>query len=392
MRIGLDACCWANGRGYGRFTRELLRSMTEQASDDEFICFLDERAAADFDLQRPNVRAVRVDQSSSPTVAASAEGNRSPADMLRLTRAVWRERPDVFFSPSVYTYFPLPPLLPAVVAIHDTIAERYPQLTLPTRRARLFWGAKVALAVQQARLIVTVSDFSAREIAEVLGVQRDRIRIVPEAPAPAYRPSDSAADVAAAASRVGLPPDARWFTYVGGFNPHKRLDALVQAHAEVVKRGAESPPYLLLVGATEGDVFHSNIAAIREEIAHCGTESLVRWTGFVPDAELRHLHSGATALILPSECEGFGLPAVEAAACATPVVATTASPLPQLLANGGIFVAPADVDAMADAMWDLLTDGDRRRTLGENAREGASRLGWERSAQVALAAIREAAA
>jgi hypothetical protein len=72
--------------------------------------------------------------------------------MLRLTRAVWRERPDVFCSPSVYTCFPLPPAVATLVAVHDTIAERFPRLTFPSSRARLFWRVKVRFAVSQAQL------------------------------------------------------------------------------------------------------------------------------------------------------------------------------------------------------------------------------------------------
>lgn len=392
MRVGVDACCWANGRGYGRFTRELLRQMVVQAPADEFVCFLDPWAAASFDLEASNVRAVSVALSAAPTSAAAADGYRSPLDLFRLTRAVAREPLDVFFSPSVYTFFPLPPRLAAVVTVHDTIAERYPELTLPSRRARLFWQGKVRLALHQARLVLTVSDFSAREITEVLGVRPARLRVAVEAPSPVYRPSESPAEVAAAAERAGLPAGARWFVYVGGFNPHKHLDLLVRAHAAVVRESPERAPHLLLVGTTGGDVFHRDLAPIRAAIEAAGTADLVHWPGFVADEELRHLHSGAVALVLPSECEGFGLPAVEAAACGTPVVATTRSPLPELLEGGGIFVEPRDEAALAAALRTLLQDGALRARLGVRARERASALSWTRSAEAALAALREAAA
>ncbi|HEU4565231.1 MAG TPA: glycosyltransferase, partial [Gemmatimonadaceae bacterium] len=185
MRIGVDATCWANGRGYGRFARELLRAMVAIDTDDEFLCFADPLAAERFDVRAPNVRVVRVAQRVAPALAAAADGNRSPADMLRLTSAVRRERPDVFFSPSVYSYFPLPPGLAAVVTIHDAIAERFPELTLPSARARLFWRLKVGLALRQARLVLTVSDYSARDLQRVLGVEAERIRVAVEAPAAA---------------------------------------------------------------------------------------------------------------------------------------------------------------------------------------------------------------
>jgi glycosyltransferase involved in cell wall biosynthesis len=139
-------------------------------------------------------------------------------------------------------------------------------------------------------------------------------------------------------------------------------------------------------------VFHGEVEHIRRTIAEVGTGDFVRWTGFVPDDELRHLHSGAIALVLPSESEGFGLPAVEAAACGTPVVATTASPLPQLLAGGGSFIPPGDEAALTDALLQLAGDETLRRNLGSVARLRAAELCWETSARAALGALREVAA
>lgn len=391
MRIGVDASCWANGRGYGRFTQELLRAMTALAPDDQFVCFVDEAAERRWDLSAPNVTLIRVAQSVAPTDAASAEGSRGPADILRFSAAVARQPLDVFFSPSVYTYFPLPPRLRTVVTIHDAIAERFPALTLPTRRARLFWRAKVSLALLQARLVLTVSDYAARELVEVLGVPRQSLRIAVEAPAAVYAPS-AAAEIAAAATARGLPAGARWFTYVGGFSPHKRVDAIVRAHASLAAGLGDAAPHLLLVGALSGDAFLGNQGEIRAAIAAAGTERLVHWTGFLSDDELRHLHSGAIALLLPSLAEGFGLPAVEAAACACPVIATTASPLPELLAGGGLFVAPGDDAALLTAMRQLAGHEPARAAMARVAQRRAALLTWDRAATAALGALREAAA
>lgn len=391
MRIGVDAMCWANGRGYGRFTRELLPAMAAAAPGDSFVCFLDARAAEAFDLAAPNVHAVIVTLGRSPTAAASANGSRSPLDMLRLTRAVASERLDAFFSPSVYTYFPLPPSLPAVVTIHDAIADLYPELTTPSLKARLFWRLKIKAALWQARLVLTVSDYAARQIAEALRVAPQRIRVAVEAPASIYAPGASPAATAERAARVGLPPGVRWFTYVGGFNPHKNVDVIVRAHATVAREGGDNPPYLVLVGSVDGDVFHGDRRSICQAIAAAGTGSLVKWAGFVPDDDLRYLHAGAIALLLPSVCEGFGLPAVEAAACGTPVVATTASPLPQLLEGGGIFVPPNDETALAEAMRRLACDETIRSEMGATAARRAQALSWDRAARSALDALHEVA-
>jgi glycosyltransferase involved in cell wall biosynthesis len=387
MIIGVDATCWANGRGYGRFARELMQAMTRRAPDDQFVCFGDRRALDTWRHPPPNARFVAVELDESPTVAASASSSRSFTDLLRLTRAVNRERLDAFFSPSVYTYFPLPPGLPLVVTIHDTIPERFPHLTLPSAQARFFWSLKVRVALAQSRMVLTVSEYSARSIAELLNVPRSRIRVCVEAPAAPYRPS-SAEEIGAARKRLGLPDDARWFAYVGGFNPHKRVDLILRAHASLAA-SRKPAPHVVLVGDRGGDVFHAEGAKLDAIIRESGTEPLVHWTGFLPDDELRPVLAGATALLLPSEAEGFGLPAVEAAACGTPVVATLESPLPQILEGGGIFVKPGDLPALTNAMASLHDDPQLRSEMARQALARASALSWDDGADQTLAAIRE---
>jgi glycosyltransferase involved in cell wall biosynthesis len=390
LRIGIDATCWANGRGYGRFTRELVSALVPLAPEHEFVCYLDERSAAEFALIAPNLRREVVHQNVSPTLAAASGRGRSPMDMLRLSNAVRRSALDVFFSPSVYGFFPLPPGLPAVVTVHDAIPERFPALTLPTLKDRVFWWSKVRLALAQSRIVLTVSEYAAREVTTYLPVSSSRIRVTLEGVAAEYRPSDSLDEIRAAAAAAHLPANARWVIYVGGFGAHKHVDLLVRAHARVAQRHPDSPLMLLLVGAV-ADGFHQDVEAIQRAIRECGSDALVRWLGYRSDAELRHLHSGAVALALVSASEGFGLPAVEAARCGTPVVATTESPLPQILEGGGIFVKPGDVSAIEEALELLVTDEPQRRAMGSQALARAQALSWTRSARVALDALQSAA-
>ena len=391
MRIGIDATCWANDRGYGRFTREVVSAMAPQAPGHDLVCFLDERSAERFSLTAPNVFTRVVSQSAAPTVAAASGSRRSMGDMLRLGNAVRRERVDVFFSPSVYGYFPLPPGLPAVVTVHDAIAERFPDLTLPGWRDRWSWWAKVRLALMQAKLVLTVSDYAAGEVSRYLKVPSSRLRVTLEGVPDTYRPSESHEEIRAAARRAGVADGARWLIYVGGFGPHKHVDLIVRAHARAARGQTGAPLVLLLAGPTQ-DGFHEDAAGIREAIRECGTGDLVRWIGFVPDEELRHLHSGAVALLLVSASEGFGLPAVEAARCGTPVIATTESPLPQLLEGGGIFVNPGDLEGTTAAIARLLADEAGRRAMGGRALARARALSWPRAGRVVLDALEEAGA
>lgn len=381
MRIGIDATCWTHERGHGRFNREIVTAMIAEKPHHEFVCLLDERSGGVSGLNAPNVTRVVVPQSARPRAAASSGSRRSIADMMRLTRAVRRASLDAFLVPSVHRHFPLPRALPAVVTVHDAIAER-----LPTLKERLFSRAAERLALMQARLVLAVSDYAAREAATRLKVPASRLRVTLKGVSDVYRRTECPNEIRAAADRARLPAGARWLMYVGGFGSHKHVDVIVRAHAAAAQRQCDGPLMLVLVGHHDTEV-----AGIRNVIKECGTEHLVRWVGFLPDREVRHLHSGAVALVLVSASEGFGLPAVEAARCGTPVIATTESPLPDLLDGGGMFVAPGDVTGLHRAIESLATDEAQRARMGARALERASELSWRRSGRVALDALEEVA-
>jgi glycosyltransferase involved in cell wall biosynthesis len=119
--------------------------------------------------------------------------------------------------------------------------------------------------------------------------------------------------------------------------------------------------------------------------------NLVRFTGFVDEADKPALYRGATAFIFPSRYEGFGLPPLEALACGTPVVGSNVSSIPEVVGDGGILLSPDDVQGMANALAQLATDANFRAELSRRALTQAGRFSWERTAQETLAAYRHAA-
>ena len=388
MRIGIDVTCWPNVRGYGRFTRELVTAMTKIPGEDEFVLFIDRTSAVDALRFLPHCTVVEVETRVAPSKAASAAGSRTPADVLRMSAAVYRHRPDAFFFPTVYSWFPLPLGVPSVVTIHDAIAERFPSIVVPGFRARTLWRLKLALAIRQARRILTVSEYAREDIARIHSIPLDSIAVAVEAPAAVYHPS-TAEEAASEVRKLGVDPADGWFVYVGGMSPHKNVPNLVRCFSRLAAE-LDRPPALILAGPVEDDVFHGEHETVMREIIAGGVEDLVKWAGYVADESLRRIFSGALALVLPSRCEGFGLPAVEAAACGAPAIATTESPLPTLLDGGGIFVRPGDDDGLYRAMRELATDGEMRATMGARALDCARRLSWDVAARAALDTIRGA--
>ncbi len=374
MRIGIDGGCWGNRRGYGRFLREILAALARRNSTHEYVLFLDSFAYESFSLEGP-FRPVRVELSSPVTEAASSEGRRSVADLLRMMRAVQRERLDLVFFSSVYSYFPVVPRRPVLVCIHDTIPERDPKLHFATWRQAAFWWAKVRLAVTQARLVLTVSEYSKRCLAEVLKIPVSRIRVVYEAASPVFR------------KLAPAPPKEPWLLYVGGFNPHKNLDTLVRAFARLAPGRPDLK--LLLVGNYSSDAFKGTAGALRQQAARLELAERVVFTGYVPDEELCRLYNRAAVVVLPSLDEGFGLPALEAMACGTAIVATAGHAVEEVARGAGIFVDGTSEAALAAAIEELLSDPERTRRLGERGLERAAAFSWDRAAEKLLAVFEE---
>ena len=384
LRIGIDGTCLASGRGYGRFLREVLPHLVENDEANRYVLFLDRESEAEVSGLRVEVR--RPETSRSQARAASARGSRSLADLWRMGRAVAREPLDLMYFPSVYSYFPVLSRVPVAVSFHDTIAERYGRTVFPSLLTRLLWKAKVALALRQARGVLTVSEWSRDALADWFGIPREHIYVTVEAPSPAFGPVADARPRRAWLRERGLDADAPYLIYVGGFNPHKNLVRLVDAFAEHLRKQPESGLWLLLVGDWAGDVFHADVEGLRTHIERAGVAGRVHFAGFVPDDELRHLYAGALAAALVSLEEGFGLPAVEAAACGVPCIATRNSPLPQLLDGGGIFLEPTDVDGLRDAVDRLVADDALRARLAAGALVRVRALSWSATAD----ALREA--
>ena len=136
---------------------------------------------------------------------------------------------------------------------------------------------------------------------------------------------------------------------------------------------------------------HTHVPQIRAAIAQHGLQDRVILTGFVPDDDLVFLYSRAVALVLPSLMEGFGLPAVEAMACGTPVVSSRAGSLPEVIGDAGVYFDPTDVSSIAAAIESLLNYPGRRESLARRAVQQAAIFTWDASARALLACFDELA-
>ncbi len=386
MKIGVDATCWGNRRGFGRFTRELLSALLEIDQSNDYLFFVD-RDSTDAEQLPTRSTKVLVNTRLSQIEAASADSSRSVRDLWAMTDAVRRHRMDAFFFPAVYSFFPILNRTKLVVTLHDVIADHNPDLVFPNLKSKLFWKLKQRVAVHQADVVATVSEYSRRQIANYYDIEESQIRVISEGARADFRVLEAGNETAETLKRYGLGETDAFLLYVGGISPHKNLTRLVQAFETIAR---ESPDIkLVLVGDFKDDPFFSAYPELKSIVAKLGLEARVIFTGFIPDLELARFYNAATLLVFPSLEEGFGLPAIEAMSCGTPVAASNCSSLPEVLGDAGCFFDPLDTENIAGTVLSILQNDDVRRTMREKGLKRAERFLWKNAASDLLAVFNE---
>jgi glycosyltransferase involved in cell wall biosynthesis len=264
--------------------------------------------------------------------------------------------------------------VPLVVTAHDAAPLTMPETF--TRRGRWFHQRGFAAAAQRADIVITVSEFSAEEIAAHTSIPRDRIRVVPNGVD--LEPA-TAKEVQRALHTFGLD-DRPYVFWLGTVQPRKNVRVLIDAFARVVKE-TDVEHRLVLAGASGW--------LVDDEAAVRALGDRVRLLGPVPEMHLASLFAGADVFAFPSRHEGFGIPVLEAMAQQTPVLCGDIPALREVAGDSARFLPPDDVDAWAGALTELLTDAALRTDLGARGRAHAPRYSWDRCATETVAVYRE---
>lgn len=378
MKIGIDAVTWNNRRGFGRFTRELLEALITNDRTNEYLFFTDDEIQ-EVAVDQPNVKIIPTKTGVSAMQAASSSGRRSIRDLLAMSREVWRHQVDLFFFPAVYSYFPIFNRAKIIVTLHDVIAEHHPELVFPNSRLKNFWKIKQNIAIRQADLILTVSDYSKTEIINYFNLPESKIRVISEAARSVFRVIPSGDESKKALDRHKLKPDDKFLLYVGGISPHKNLKALVDAFSIIVN-SSTGRLKLVLVGDYKDDPFFSIYPDLKKHINSLDLTERVMFTGFIDDIDLAHFYNAAFLVVLPSLEEGFGLPAVEAMACGAPVAASRRGSLPEVLGKAGRFFDPASVSNMAETISGIIENAPLQAEMRRAGLDRAKDYLWNKAA------------
>lgn len=379
MHVAIDASPWDNARGFGRFTRSLVAALAARDTGFRYTLLFDQPP------QRPvpeNIKIVFAGAGQSMAEASAGKGIRKSGDMFSQAMAARRVECDVFFYPAVYSYFPLLSRTPSVVCYHDTIPERFPDLIFPAKLNFRLWQIKTWIAKRWSTRIMTVSQTSADDLADILQIPRQKIDVITEAADPIFREIKDKKVLNSARQQYGVKPGGKIMICVGGFNRHKKVIGLINAMSEILKNVPNV--YLLIVGNTSGDRFWDNVEELQEGASRNLTVSeKVIFTGEIDDNELAVLLNVADALVFPSMWEGFGLPAVEAMACGTPVLSSDQGSSPEIVGDGGLFFDPKSSEDISRCVVEFFSDPSLQARLSGQAVTRAGTFDWDKAASMA---------
>ncbi len=272
---------------------------------------------------------------------------------------------------------PLAGRVPYVVSFHDMSLALLPQFH--TLKKRLLTSSLIPAVARGARMILTPSESTRRDVVRLLRVDPGRVRMIPYAPGPAFRPVPLAPERLEARHGIRDP----YFLYVGTLEPRKNLARTLRAFASVADALPAGCRFVIVGqrGWRYDDVLR--------EAAHPALRGRVDFLGYVPEEELPDLYAHALATVYPSLYEGFGLPVVESMACGTPVLTSRSSSLAEIGEGAALLADPTDEKELADGLHALATDEGLRRELRALGLDRARTFSWERTGRETAVAYQE---
>jgi glycosyltransferase involved in cell wall biosynthesis len=360
MKIAIDARKWRDF-GIGTYVRNLVRHLATLDRQTTFFLFCN-----------PADEATLRDLAANFVPVVDGSGGYGFKEHFSIPWKLHRLGADLLHSPHYVR--PLLCTTPTVVTVHDCIHLLFPEY-LPSQMAWRYAHAMIGSAIRRSALIFTVSQASRRDILHFYPwADPDRVQVVPNALDDALLADPGVEEMERVKERYQIR--GRFVLYAGNIKPHKNLDRLIRAYAQVRARPGNEDLKLFIIGDEV-----TRYPALRRCVEAAGVRQDVRFFGFVPDRTLAALYRMAAVFAFPSLYEGFGLPPLEAMACGTPVVTSNISSLPEVVGDAAVLVDPHSVDDIAAGIEKVLGDEAFRAMLVERGLARVKHFSWERSVE-----------
>lgn len=369
LRIGIDARFYGpSGKGLGRYTQEITDRIVSLDVEADYFIFLSPENFDEFVLTSNNCQKIKINIRWY-----------SLAEQVILPFIFYRKKLDLLH----FTHFNVPIFYsaPFVVTIHDLILTKFPSLKATLlnpwlyRLKNLAYKIVIRHAVKSSKKIITVSQFTAKDIAEQFKVSSEKIEVTYEGVADNFLSLGSGGPEILQKYGVEEP----FFLYVGNAYPHKNLEGLLRTFVEFQKLHSEKKVSLVLVG--KEDYFYLRVKEVAEELK---IKNLY-FPGYVPDEDLVVFFSRALFYVFPSFYEGFGLPPLEAMSLGCPVLSSSEGSLPEILGSAALYFNPYSPEDFLKKMNEIYISQELRDSLRLAGKERIKIYSWQECAIKTLA-------
>lgn len=377
MRIGIDARFYGPlGKGLGRYTQKLVKNLEIIDSKNEYLIFLRKENWDDYVPSRENFKKVLADYRWYTL-----------KEQIMIPRAIKKQKIDLMHFP----HFNIPVFYRRkfVVTIHDLILIKYPTKKATTLDPLLYkfkyWGYKKVInsAVKRAEKIITVSEYTKKELVEYFNIPSDKVVVT-------YEACDGVESGQLEIPDHGFLKDFNinkpFILYVGNAYPHKNLEKLLDVYKNFTKK-TDNKYQLVLVG--KKDYFYQRLIEYAQKRELKANNDVV-FFGYATEKQLADLYRSAKLYIFPSLFEGFGLPPLEAMSYGLPVLSSNASCLPEILGDAAAYFDPKNEADMVEKMISLVKDDQLREKLVTRGYDKIKTYSWEKCAQETLAVYQTA--
>ena len=361
-RIGFDARYISDRyHGIGRYAFRLLESLIAASPEFTFVIFRGNEPDSRFDWN-PLAAWSNVEFQSGPGSLYW------PHEQLIWLWLLHKNQIDLFHSP--YFVAPLFATQPSIITVHDLIFDRYPNY-MPMSWSRPYYRLLMKFSTRQAVRIVAVSRATAHDLQDFYPDLEHKIEIIPEGVETAFRPLDALKQSNKLRDRYDLKDP--YILTVGARRPHKNSVNLIKAFAGLY---TDYDHDLVFAGPSD----HRFPDDSRDVVARLGVQARVHFLDWVPEEDLPALYNQADLVVLPSLIEGFGLPALEAMSCGTPVLAADNSSFPEVIGSAGLLVDPYNIDMLRSSMARILADPSLRQSMSMAGIRRAAHFSWDTAA------------
>jgi len=362
MRIGINTRLFVKGKmdGIAWFSYEIFRRIVTQHPEHEFVFFFD-RAPDPYFIFAPNVKPVIVrPQARHPFLwfLFFETG---------IKKALRKEKIDLFISPDGWVC--LNTDVKTINVIHDLNFEHYPSFVPPlVRRYLTYFFPRFA---QKADHLITVSQFSKKDIANLYHIDESKISVVYNAASDDFfKVDEQTRKETVQRLTSGVP----YFIFVGSAHPRKNVERIMQAFDQFREKHA----HFKFVFAGSNKYWDKDIKKTYHQLKY---KSDIVFTGYVSTEEMNRVISSAIALVYPSLFEGFGIPIVEGFAAHVPVITSHVTSMPEVAGDAALLVNPLSVEEIVNAMEKIVENELLRTKLIQLGEERHRAFSWDKSAQ-----------